>query len=120
MPPTFSSLAHWRRSLGRSRASCSDAPANFAQFHAILASFSGYSRRLLWVLFLAQSWALWNVRNKLAIEKKTIANPADIIYKIIIFLQLWSLKSKAREKEGLSWMARELRELYVQLKPVAP
>jgi hypothetical protein len=74
---------------------------------------------LLWVFFLAQSWALWNVRNKLAIEKKLISNPADILYKIIIFLQLWSLKAKAREKEGLSWMARELRELYVQLKPPA-
>jgi hypothetical protein len=71
------------------------------------------------VLFLAQSWALWNTRNKLAIEKKVISNPADIIYKIIILLQLWSLKFKAREKEGLNWMAQELRELYVHLKPSA-
>ena len=69
----------------------------------------------MWVLFLAQSWALWNTRNKLAIEKKTISNPADIIYKPIIFLQLWSLKFKSRENEGLSWMARELRDLYMQL-----
>nr|XP_051208064.1 uncharacterized protein LOC127323999 [Lolium perenne] len=82
-------------------------------------SLAMFSWRLLWVLFLAQSWALWNVRNKLAIEKKIISNPADIIYKITIFLQLWSLKAKAREKEGLSWMACELRELYVQLKPPA-
>jgi hypothetical protein len=60
-----------------------------------------------------------DVRNKFAIKKKLISNPTDIIYKIIIFLQLWSLKAKAREKEGLSWMASELRELYVQLKPPA-
>jgi hypothetical protein len=72
------------------------------------------------VLFLAQSWALWNTRNKLAIEKKVISNPADIIYKILLLLQLWSIKFKSREKEGLNWMARELRELYVQLKPPAP
>lgn len=84
-----------------------------------MSSFSGYSRQLLWGLFLAQSWALWNTRNKLAIEKKTISNPADIIYKTIIFLQLWSLKFKSREKEGLSWMARKLKELYVALKPAA-
>jgi hypothetical protein len=32
---------------------------------------------------------------------------------------MWSLKAKARENEGLSWMARELREPYVQLKPPA-
>jgi hypothetical protein len=56
---------------------------------------------------------------QLAIEKKVISNPADIIYKIIIFLQLWSPKYKSREREGLSWMAQELRKLYVQLKPPA-
>jgi hypothetical protein len=54
-----------------------------------------------------------------AIEKKTISNPADIIYKTIIFLQLWGIKFKSREKEKLSWMVRELRELYVILKPAA-
>jgi hypothetical protein len=111
------SLATFSWSVLRQLLGCNWCPTNFAQFHAILSGFSGYPRRLLWVLFLAQSWALWHVRNKLAIEKKTISNPADIIYKTIIFLQLWSLKAKAREKEGLSWMARELRELYVQLKP---
>ncbi|XP_071674399.1 uncharacterized protein [Lolium perenne] len=30
---------------------------------------------------------------------------------------LWSLRCKPREKEGLSWIARELRELYAALKP---
>jgi hypothetical protein len=44
-------------------------------------------------------------------------HPADLIYKIIIFLQLWSIKFKSLEKEGLSWMVRELRELYVAMKP---
>ncbi|XP_071676870.1 uncharacterized protein [Lolium perenne] len=34
-------------------------------------------------------------------------------------LWLWSLKFKSREKEGLNWMAQELRELYVHLKPAA-
>jgi hypothetical protein len=113
------SLASFSWSVLRQLLGCNWCPANFAQFHAILSGFSGYPRRLLWVLFLAQSWALWTVRNKLAIEKRLISNPADIIYKTIIFLQLWSLKAKGREKEGLSWMARELRELYVQLKPPA-
>jgi hypothetical protein len=113
------SLAIFAWSVTRQLLGCNWRPANFAQFHDILSSFSGYPRKLLWILFLAQSWALWNVRNKLAIEKKIIANPADIVYKIIIFLQLWSLKCKSREKEGLSWMARELRELYASLRPAA-
>jgi hypothetical protein len=113
------SLAKFAWSVLRQLLGCNWCPANFAQFHAILSGFSGYARKLLWVLFLAQSWALWNTRNKLAIEKKVISNPADIIYKIIILLQLWSLKFKSREKEGLNWMAQELRELYVHLKPPA-
>jgi hypothetical protein len=54
-------------------------PANFAQFHAILSSFSGLSRRLLLVLFLAQSWALWLIRNKLTIERKVINHSADVL-----------------------------------------
>jgi hypothetical protein len=113
------SLAKFAWSVLRQLLGCNWCPANFAQFHAILSGFSGYARKLLWVLFLAQSWALWNTRNKLAIEKKVISNPADIIYKIIILLQLWSLKFKSREKEGLNWMAQELRELSVHLKPLA-
>jgi hypothetical protein len=55
---------------------------NFAQLHAILSSFLRYLRRILWILFLAQSWTLWNTRNKLTIEKKIVNHPADIIYKI--------------------------------------
>ncbi|KAK1650153.1 hypothetical protein QYE76_067958 [Lolium multiflorum] len=114
------SLAKFAWSVSRQLLGCNWCPANFPQFHAILSGFSGYARKLLWVLFLAQSWALWNTRNKLAIEKKVISNPADIIYKIILLLQLWSIKFKSRENEGLKWMARELRELYVQLKPPTP
>jgi hypothetical protein len=51
------------------------------------------------------------------IEKKIINHPADFIYKILIFLQLWRPKFKGMEKEGLSWMERELRELYTSMKP---
>ncbi|XP_071678265.1 uncharacterized protein [Lolium perenne] len=86
------SLAIFAWSVTRQLLGCNWRPANFAQFHAILSSFSGYPRTLLWILFLAQSWALWN---------------------------LWSLKCKSREKKGINWMARELRELYASLKPAS-
>jgi hypothetical protein len=96
---------------------CNWRPANFPQFHAILSSFAGYTRRILWVLFLAQSWALWTTHNKLTIEKKVINHPADIIYKTVIFLQLWRPKFKGLERERLVWMESELRELYSSMKP---
>jgi hypothetical protein len=91
--------------------------ANFQQFHAIISSFAGFTCRILWALFLAHSWALWTIRNKLTIEKKVINHPADIIYKTVIFLQLWRPKFKGLEREGLVWMESELRELYSSMKP---
>jgi hypothetical protein len=54
----------------------------------MLSSLAGAPRRWIWLLFLAQSLALWHVRIKLAIEKKVINHPSIIIYKTIIFLQL--------------------------------
>ncbi|KAK1693140.1 hypothetical protein QYE76_009837 [Lolium multiflorum] len=78
---------------------------------------NGACSLLLWVFFLAQSWALWLIRNKLTIERKIINHPADVLYKIVILLQLWSTKFKGRDKEGLTWMANELRELYASMRP---
>jgi hypothetical protein len=111
------STAQFAWAVLRQLLGCNWRPANFPQFHAILASFSGFTRHILWALFLAQSWALWTTRNKLTIERKVISHPADIIFKTIIFLQLWRPKFKDREREGLSWMERELRELYASMKP---
>ncbi|XP_051229193.1 uncharacterized protein [Lolium perenne] len=111
------SLAQFAWAVLRQLLECNWRPANFPQFHAILSGFAGYSRRILWVLFLAQSWALWTIRNKLTIDRKIINHPADFIYKFVIFLQLWRPKFKGMEKEGLCWMERKLRELYASMKP---
>ncbi|KAK1669324.1 hypothetical protein QYE76_057483 [Lolium multiflorum] len=111
------SLAQFAWAVLRQLLGCNWRQASFPQFHAILSDFAGYSRRIPWALFLAQSWALWTIRNKLSIEKKVINHPADFIYKTVIFLQLWRPKFKGLEREGLCWMERELRELYVSMKP---
>lgn len=95
---------------------CTWNPGNFPQFHAILSSLAGRARRLLWFLFLAQSWALWNIRNNLTIEKKVINLPANVILKTAIFLQLWTVKAKASDREGLRWLENKLRELYAAVR----
>ena len=97
-----------RESLGRDWR-----PANFVQLRAILLSLSGRDRRLFWVLFLAQSWALWLVRNKLAIEKKLIRHPADILFKTLLFLQLWLLALKSKDQEGARWIIDEIGRAHV-------
>ena len=69
---------------------------------------------------MAQSWALWHVRNKLTIESKMINSPADIIFKTAIFLQQWTLTAKQQDQEALQGMARELRRLHAQNLPTSP
>jgi hypothetical protein len=110
------SMARFAWSALRSILGCNWCPANFSQFHAILAGFSGRARRLLWTLFLAQSWALWTVRNKLTMEKKILNDPANLIFKMCIFLQLWSVKAKPGDREDLRRLTSELRELYASVR----
>ena len=55
----------------------------------ILDSFSGKTKRVLWLLFAIQSWALWVTRNKFSIEGVFPQQPADVLYKLLIFLQQW-------------------------------
>jgi hypothetical protein len=64
---------------------CSWCPGNFAQFFAIVSSFSGRFKRMIWLLFIAQSWALWLLRNKLTIESRVMNHPADVIFKTMLF-----------------------------------
>jgi hypothetical protein len=80
------SPARFMWSVVRQLLGCSWSPTSFAHFFSILSSFAGRSRRLHWMLFMAQSWALWHNLNKHTIESKLIHQPADIIFKTIIFL----------------------------------
>ena len=101
-----------RRLLG-----CSWCPANFPQFFSIHHSLLGQKRRISWVLFSALCWTLWITRNKLAIESKVPKHPADIIYKMTMFLQVWANLSKQQDKERLLLVVRDLKEIYSNLAP---
>jgi hypothetical protein len=39
--------------------------------------------RVVWMFFMAQSRALWLIRNKRTVESKVITHPADVISKIL-------------------------------------
>jgi hypothetical protein len=94
-------MARFAWSVLRSLLGCKWYPNNFAQFHAILSSFSCRARKIMWTLFLTQSWALWTVRNKLTVEKKVMNHPANLIFKMCIFLQLWPSR-QSQETERIS------------------
>jgi hypothetical protein len=106
------SLANFAWSVLRQLPGCAWRSSNFAQFHHILSSLAGMPCRLLWLLFLAESCALWLIRNKLTIEKKVPNQLSNLIFKTMLFLQLWSINPKT-----LCWMINEPRELYSAMRP---
>jgi hypothetical protein len=56
---------------------------------------------MVWTFFAAQYWALWNTRNKFTIERKFSHQPADIIFKLMISLQLWRPLQKPKDLGAL-------------------
>ena len=93
------SLAKFAWSVMRTVLGRNWCPTNSAQFYAILPHFSGHPHRLLWVLFVTQSWDLWHIRNKCFIKAKLIKHPADIIFKTF-FLQLWTHTLKSQDRRA--------------------
>jgi hypothetical protein len=60
--------------------------------------------RLQLFVFAGLAWALWNSRNKMAIEKKFPKNPLDIIRSGVTFVQRWSPKLKESDQEIVTKM----------------
>jgi hypothetical protein len=52
-------------------------PTSTLEFLEILHSFTGETKRFLWVYFATQSWGLWLIRNKYTIESKFPRQPAE-------------------------------------------
>jgi hypothetical protein len=64
------------------------------------------------MLFIAQSWALWRIRNKLAIESRVMRHPADVIFKTMLFLQLWLPLARPLDRGWIRGMTHELKLLH--------
>jgi hypothetical protein len=89
-------------------------PRTFQEFFAIVNSLAPGFKQAIWLLFAAQSWALWNIRNKITIEHKLSSHPADCIFKTSLFLQLWRLLLRSKLADKLDIMLELLRSLYLQ------
>jgi hypothetical protein len=50
-------------------------PRSLQEWFAIVLTLNAQSRRMMWTIFAAQSWALWTTRNKFTIEKKFPQHP---------------------------------------------
>jgi hypothetical protein len=114
------SPARFAWSVFRQLLGCSWCPANFHQLFAIVSSLSGRFRRIVWLLFMVQSWALWHFRNKLTIKSKLMKHLANIIFKSMLFLQLWTPLAKPLDRSGHRTMATQLKLLHAAHAPNVP
>jgi hypothetical protein len=95
-------------------------PKTLDDFLAILNRLTPIVRQSFWILFAAQSWALWLIRNKLTIENSFPKQPADCFYKTGMFLQLWRPLLKEKHADKLDVMVGVLRSLYRQTRIIHP
>jgi hypothetical protein len=65
----------------------------------------------VWLLFIAQSWALWLFRNKMTIESKFMKHPANIIFKTMLFLQMWMPLARPLDRPWIEHAVAELKLL---------
>lgn len=59
-------------------------------------------------IFAGFTWAIWNNRNKMAIEHKFPKSPSDIIYIALSFMQKWSLLLKEDDRQRILQVKDEI------------
>jgi hypothetical protein len=83
----------------------------------ILNSLNPKAQRPVWVFFAALAWALWNTHNKFSIERKFPRHLADVIFKLIISLQLWRPLQSPKEQVFIDEMLVMARSFFASSKP---
>jgi hypothetical protein len=84
-------------------------PMSFAQFFRIIYVLSPGHGRDVWILFAAQSCALWHIRNKIAMEYIFSNQPADCVLKLLLFLQQWRPLFKTKDLAAVEILEELLR-----------
>jgi hypothetical protein len=66
----------------------------------------------MWIFFAAQSWALWHIRNKIAMEHSFPNQPTDCVLKTSLFLQQWHPLLKTKDLAAVAILEELLRKLH--------
>ena len=75
----------------------------------LLKAHRGANARLLWRGVGELLWSFWVVRNKITIEHKFPAHPADILFKCHIFLQAWAPLGKQRDEGRMNEIMEQIK-----------
>jgi hypothetical protein len=95
---------------------CDWNPAGAGSFVALAQGLSGSFRRIAWFTFTAMFWTLWNVRNKLTIEGKAIAHPADAFFQMSIHMQHWRALVRQKDRALRNEAVGEVRRLHARAR----
>ncbi|KAM0914791.1 hypothetical protein ACQ4PT_011271 [Festuca glaucescens] len=71
---------------------------------------------LIWTGAAAVMWSLWTIRNKLILEAKILKHPADAVFRVIFFLQLWRPLWEEEMGKFFEEMIQECRRKLKRLK----
>jgi hypothetical protein len=63
-------------------------------------------------MFSVDAVVLWTTRNKFLIEAKFPKHPANVVFKTIIFLQLWRPLAKEKVHSMLDEAVAKLKDIY--------
>ena len=105
-------LAKFMWSAVRELLHCSWNPSCFADFFRLLQGHTGQSRRVLWICSAALCWTLWNMRNKITIEGILPSQPADTLFKMSMYMQVWKPVARRQDRCVVELAISEIRRLY--------
>jgi hypothetical protein len=61
-------------------------------------------------VFAGVAWAIWKTRNKMAIENIYPANPLEVIYSGIMFVQSWRPRLKESDQGKVSEILEKMQD----------
>jgi hypothetical protein len=91
-------------------------PSCFADIFRLLHAQRGQSKRVLGMACAALLWTLWNLRNKFSIDGVFPRQPADALYKMSMYLQVWKLVARKKDREAVEWAVTRIRTLHSTIR----
>jgi hypothetical protein len=80
-----------------------DCPSSLGEFSSVWLQGKGpMSNRPLIFFFAGFAWAIWTMRNKMAIEKSFAKAPTDVLYRAVPLLQRWCVLLKEKDKDRIN------------------
>ena len=102
-------IARFAWSVIRAAINCNWSPTAFFDLQRFFAGSIGIDRRLVSMGFAALALVFWATRNKALVEGNIFNQPADLIYKMVVFLRLWRQLARLGDRQRIDIFISKLR-----------